>query len=74
MEVESGLRLDNLKFKTGLEDEDNVDEADECEEFEAGDFEKKEKGTSDHNGEEKQESNNTETITDGATTTIPAEK
>ena len=45
VEVESGLRLDNLKFKVGLEGDDNVDEADECEEFEAGDFEKKEKLT-----------------------------
>lgn len=41
IEIESGLRLDNLKFKQGLEGEDIVDEADECDEFEDKDFEKK---------------------------------
>ena len=62
VEVESGLKLDNLKFKAGLEDEDNVDEADECEEFEAGDFDKKEKEVSDpKEGNEKEQGENTNT-------------
>lgn len=38
-EIESGFRLDNLKFKQGLEDEDNIDEGDECEDFKPADFE-----------------------------------
>lgn len=41
IEIESGLRLDNLKFKQGLEFEDDVEAGDECEEFKEGDFEKK---------------------------------
>ncbi|EGR34012.1 hypothetical protein IMG5_027100, partial [Ichthyophthirius multifiliis] len=38
IDSETGQNLDNLKFKQGLENEDNVEEGDQCEEFNNDDF------------------------------------